>query len=79
LYLSAINARFRNNFAILGMMGAYMLMFYFNPVVGLRVFPFVLIACVAERMQFTQYKLVSLLLIGGYVPVYLARFNQILS
>jgi len=56
-----------------------MLMFYFNPVVGLRVFPFVLIACVAERMQFTQYKLVSLLLIGGYVPVYLARFNQILS
>jgi hypothetical protein len=30
-------------------------------------------------MQFTQYKLVSLLLIGGYVPVYLARFNQILS
>jgi hypothetical protein len=79
LYLSAINARFRNNFAILGMMGAYMLMFYFNPVVGLRVFPFVLIACVVERMQFTQYKLVSLLLIGGYVPVYLARFNQILS
>lgn len=78
LYLAAINARFRNNFAILGTMGAYMLMYHFNPVVGLRVFPFVLIACVAERIQFTRYKLVSLVLICGYMPVYLARFDQIL-
>jgi hypothetical protein len=77
VYLALINANFRKNFVILTLMVGYLAMYYINPVTGLRVFPFVLIAVVTERITFPRFQMLSLLVAGGYVPIYLARFDQI--
>lgn len=78
VYLAIINAQFRKNFLVLSMMATYIALYYFNPVMGLRVFPFVLIACIVERILFVRYGYMTLIVVLALLPVYFFRFNQIL-
>jgi hypothetical protein len=77
LYLAAINKKFRTNFSVLVLMAIYMGVYFVNPVMGLRMFPFVLIATIVERISFTRFKFLTLVVCAGYVPIYLARFDQV--
>jgi hypothetical protein len=77
LYFAMISRAFRKNFVVLTLMAAYIFMYFLNPVTGLRMFPFVLIAVITERISFPRYQMFSLLVAGAYVPVYLTRFDQI--
>lgn len=79
LYFAAINREFRTNFVILFLMVVYMMAYYVNPVTGLRLFPFVLIAVITERIKFTRYQWLSILVAAAYIPVYYERFNQIFT
>lgn len=78
VYFAVINVEFRKNFAILVLMAMYLVFYWFNPVMGLRVFPFVPIACIVQRIYFHGYKGLTLGLILALCPVYLYRFDQIM-
>ncbi|GGL29685.1 hypothetical protein H9L10_02140 [Phycicoccus endophyticus] len=79
LVLAAISIDFRKNFPILVLMGVYVGAYQINPVVGTRLFPLVLIACIAQRIDIPRRVPVTLLLALVYVPVYFVRFHQVLS
>jgi len=78
-YLALINSRFRRNFAVLVLMGAYVALYFVNPVVGLRVFPLVLIASIVQRISFPRYQHLTLWISFAYLPVYFARFSQVFA
>lgn len=78
IYFAVINSKFRKNFAVLLTMGTYVVLYSFNPVIGLRIFPFVLIACIVERISFNRYRPLTLAIILCLFPVYFFRFEQIL-
>lgn len=77
IYLAVINSKFRKNFAVLLLMATYLAMYAVNPVVGLRMFPLVLIASIVQRIAFPRYQVLTLLVSAAYIPVYLARFGQV--
>lgn len=77
VYLALINSKFRKNFVVLSMMATYLVLYTMNPVMGLRVFPLVLIASIAQRIAFPRYQVMTLLVGAAYLPVYLARFDQV--
>lgn len=77
LYLAAISPVFRKNFTVLVLIGSYLMLYYVNPVMGLRVFPFVLIASIVQRIAFRRYQKLTFLVCVGYLPIYFARFDQI--
>ncbi|MEP2735215.1 MAG: hypothetical protein ABJP34_02870 [Erythrobacter sp.] len=77
IYLAIINPQFRTNFVVLLLMGICVLIYFVNPVMGLRMFPFVLIASIVQRIEFPRFKLLSLIISAGYVPIYYFRFDQI--
>lgn len=79
VYLSIINSKFRTNFAVLVLMGAYLVFYFVNPVAGLRAFPLVLIAAIAQRISFPRYQHVTLWVSCAYLPVYFARFDQVFA
>lgn len=77
LALAAISVEFRKNFPILVLMGIYMVAYLVNPVIGARLFPLVLIACIVQRIEIPRRVPLTLLLALMYTPVYFARFDQI--
>lgn len=77
IYLSLINSKFRKNFVVLVLMGTYMILYFVNPIVGIRVFPLVLIAGIVQRISFPRYQHLTLWVCVAYLPVYFARFDQI--
>jgi hypothetical protein len=77
IYLALINSKFRKNFVVLVLMGAYILLYFVNPIAGIRVFPLVLIAGIVQRISFPRYQHLTLWVCAAYVPVYFARFDQI--
>lgn len=77
LGLAASSVDFRRNFPILVLMGLYMGAYQVNPVVGARLFPLVLIACIVQRIDIPRRVPVMLLLAAVYTPVYFARFDQV--
>jgi hypothetical protein len=78
VYLALINSKFRKNFAVNMLMGAYLAFYFVSPIIGLRIFPLVLIACIAQRISFPRYQLLTLLVCLAYLPIYFGRFDQIL-
>ena len=78
IYLALINSWFRKNFAVMVLMGTYMAMYFVNPVMGLRVFPLVLIASLVQRIPFPRYQLLTLVISTAYLPIYFGRFDQII-
>jgi hypothetical protein len=77
IYLALINSKFRKNFVVLVLMGTYILLYFVNPIVGIRVFPLVLIAGIVQRISFPRYQHLTLWVCAAYLPVYFARFDQI--
>lgn len=78
LYFAFINPKFRKNYTVLFSMATYLGLYSINPVLGLRMFPFVLIACMIEGLYFQRYQRLTLLVVLGFVPMYFFRFQQIL-
>lgn len=76
-YLMLISTRFRRSYLIRILSGFYMLSYFLNPVIALRIFPFVLIAAIAERGSHSRYQLFSSAIACVYFVVYFARFDQI--
>lgn len=75
-YLALINSRFRTNPAVLSLSVAYVLAYFLNPVVGIRLFPFILISSITQRITFPCHQLLTLVICLVYLPVFIARFDQ---
>lgn len=78
-YFAATSRRFRTNFIVLVLMATTLLVYFVSPIMGVRMFPFVLIAAIIQGIPFRRFKALSVVICLGYVPIYFARFDQILS
>lgn len=77
--LAATSVDFRKNFPVMVLMGIYLAAYQVNPVIGARLFPLVLIACLVQRIDIPRRMPVTLMLALMYLPVYFARFDQVFS
>jgi len=77
LYLALVNQRFRKNYAIRVLVAIYFFSYLSNPIMALRIFPFVLIIAMADRSSHSRYPFLSIIVISVFFIVYFARFNQI--
>ena len=78
IYFAVIDSKFRKNSAVISMMGIYFFLYLISPVMGLRMFPFVLIACIGQRISLRRHRSLTLVIITCLLPIYFFRFEQIL-
>lgn len=79
LYFYIVSPQIRRSYVVLLLMGTYIVLFFFSPIMGLRTFPFVLIAIMAEKITFPPHAILNLVVCLGYLPIFFSRFEQILA
>lgn len=76
--LALLSEAFRRNLALWALMAICMGMYLVNPVVGVRLFPLVLIACLVQGISFPRYRHLTFWIAVAYTPVYFFRFDEII-